>query len=499
MSEVGKASADADRCADRTYHADVVVAGSGNGGLSAAIAAAERGASVIVLEIDVVSGGSSAWSGGGIHIGHAATYDEYLRNTRGMHEPRFSKTYFDQFSEYTGWLERIGAAIRRDPAPALTVRMGREYDKPSQPQARTYFDSLEDILKSLSGRILFRHRAVRILTDDAGAIIGLRARQWSSSPSDAAGETVDILAPRVVLATGGFQNNKEMCGRFIGTDADLATAMCTPFHRGDGLVMAQEAGAALSPSMNGIYGSYMSAYPAAKPMEDREAWVRRDESSKTDLFNLLCFTVPPGWIAVNSDGRRYIDEAEPYYRIAQATVRQPRAFGLMLFDRAMFDEVADQVILTPGSGLTERQKFTVRERLEGASLMAADSLEALADRLAAPGPHMANRANLLATLAEIADTADRGTGALAVAKTQPRKLTAPPFYAWPFTAGIVFTMGGVAIDADARVLDQEGRPIAGLYAAPPCAGGVFREYYAGAIGCAGVFGRIAGYGAASRA
>lgn len=499
MSEAGRGPADVDRCADRTYHAEVVVAGSGNGGLSAAIAAAERGAVVIVLEIDVVSGGSSAWSGGGIHIGHAVTYDDYLRNTRGMHEPHFSKTYFHQFSEYTNWLERIGAAIRRDPAPALTIRMGRDHDKPSQPQARTYFDSLEYILKRLGGRILFQHRASKVLVDDAGAILGLRAQRWASSPSEDSGEVVDILAPRVVLATGGFQNNKEMCNRFIGTDADLATAMCTPFHRGDGIVMAQKLGAALSPSMNGIYGSYMSAYPAAKPIEDSEAWVRRDEENKTELFNLLCFTVPPGWIAVNSEGRRYIDEAEPYYRIAQATVRQPRAFGIMLFDRAMFDEVADQVILTPGSGLTEREKFTVRERLEGASLICADSLDALTERLAAPGPIMTNRANLLVTLADMADAAESGSGSCVVAKTHLRRLTTPPFYAWPFTAGIVFTMGGVAIDSDARVLDQEGRPIAGLYAAPPCAGGVFHEYYAGAIGSAGVFGRIAGYGAAARA
>jgi succinate dehydrogenase/fumarate reductase flavoprotein subunit len=78
------------------------------------------------------------------------------------------------------------------------------------------------------------------------------------------------------------------------------------------------------------------------------------------------------------------------------------------------------------------------------------------------------------------------------------KLQTPPFYAWPFTAGVVYTMGGLAINTSAQVLDQQRIPIPGLYASPPCAGGVFRDYYAGSIGSAGVFGWIAGQHAAAK-
>ncbi len=115
---------------------DVVVAGSGNGGMSAAIAAAQAGARALVVEIDAVIGGSSAMSAGGIHIGGATTYEEYLEVTHGMHDPAFSRIYFDSFVAYVAWLKQIGAAIWTYPPPALNVNMGSDPDGPSQPQCR---------------------------------------------------------------------------------------------------------------------------------------------------------------------------------------------------------------------------------------------------------------------------------------------------------------------------------------------------------------------------
>ena len=108
------------------------------------------------------------------------------------------------------------------------------------------------------------------MTDGNGAIIGLRAQSWRSSPLETDGRTVNIKAPKIVLSTGGFQNNKEMCTKYLGADADLIAAVGSPYNRGEGMVLAQELGASLSGSMGHIYGGYMSAYPARRPMESPE-------------------------------------------------------------------------------------------------------------------------------------------------------------------------------------------------------------------------------------
>jgi len=136
------------------YDVDVVVAGSGNGGMSAAIAAAEGGARTLLVEIDSVTGGSSAMSGGGIAIGGATSYEDYLQLTHGMHDAPFSKAYFDGFLKYAAWLKQIGAAVSPCAPPALNLWIGSNPEAASEPQCREYFNSLETIFRSFSGELL---------------------------------------------------------------------------------------------------------------------------------------------------------------------------------------------------------------------------------------------------------------------------------------------------------------------------------------------------------
>lgn len=480
------------------YEVDVLVAGSGNGGMSAAVAAARTGASTLVIEIDSATGGSSAMSGGGIRIGGANSYEEYLEVTHGMHDPAFSRAYFDGYLEYTAWLKSIGAAVRPGTQPGIDIWMGTTPGAPSEPQCREYFDSMERLFADAGGTLLLKTRARKILTDERGSIVGLTARRWTTSPDEEDGQIINIKARNIILSMGGFQNNKELCTRYISPEADMISAVGSPYHRGEGMILGQEVGAGLSKSMSGIYGSYMSAFPARRPMENITQWRQATDADKTDLFNLLFFNTPPGFIAVNLNGKRYVDEGEIRYRVAQATARQPRATGVMIFDEAMYSEIVDLRMPEPGTGASEGEKFATRERLEGEVLFKFDSIEALADHFGKVGPNQIYRANLLKTIEENNRAADAGDPNLEFYRSELRKIATPPFYAWPFTAGVVYTMGGLAINTTAQVLDQQGLPIPGLYASPPCAGGVFRDYYAGSIASAGTFGWIAGNHAAKR-
>jgi tricarballylate dehydrogenase len=80
-------------------------------------------------------------------------------------------------------------------------------------------------------------------------------------------------------------------------------------------------------------------------------------------------------------------------------------------------------------------------------------------------------------------------------------LDKPPFEAYAVTCGLTFTFGGLKIDNDARVIDTEGEPIRGLYAAGELVGGLFYFNYPGGTGLmsGSVFGKIAGTSAGKAA
>jgi succinate dehydrogenase/fumarate reductase flavoprotein subunit len=125
-------------------------------------------------------------------------------------------------------------------------------------------------------------------------------------------------------------------------------------------------------------------------------------------------------------------------------------------------------------------------------------VEALADGLAAMG---VDRAGFLATIDAFGRAMAAGTGAdLPI----PRRgstfgLVEPPFRALAVRPGITFTLGGIDVDADLRVLDDGGRPIPGLYAAGADAGGTFDRGYMGGLVLGLVQGRAAGRAAAALA
>lgn len=206
---------------DRDRQVDVVVVGSGNGGLSAAVAAARAGASVVVVEISGAIGGSSSWSGGGLHVWGVKTYEEYLAFSEGLHDPVLGKVFFENFTRYSPWLQEIGAAVTKSPFlpdGKYDLHMGRDVTGPPYaPHCREYFDSLGEILEAAGGSILLNTKAVKLHTDEQGAVTGLRVR----GPE----EVLDIGVGSVVLACGGFQNNPELRVRYLGADADLATIL----------------------------------------------------------------------------------------------------------------------------------------------------------------------------------------------------------------------------------------------------------------------------------
>ena len=477
------------------YETDIVVAGSGNGGLSAAIAAAEEGAKVIVVEVSSTTGGGSAYSGGFIHCVGIGTYDDYLKWTDGMHDPVLGRVYFENWVKYSSWLGEIDAYVS-PPYQSYDRMMGK--GEPWPERCRLYFDSLERIFEEAGGTLLLNTAATKILTGDEGEVLGLRAKGPEGM--------LDIKAKAVILATGGFQGNSEFRQKFYGPYGDLASVYGVPYHTGAGMVMAQEVGASLSDCMAHFAAVSSPAHPFGHFHEDAEEYEKRPYTvaGKGELANLF-FVVPREHIYVNLAGERFVDEGERSYRIEQGIMRQFEAKAFSIFDDAIWSKRKDELTWTGVSTAKDTLDTCVRW---GATLVTADTMDEFANKLAELRVH---KANFLKTIEEYNAALDAGTTAeLQVARTGqladvetpvPQagdlvKIETPPFYAFPVTPWVYSCAGGVAINKDAQVLDIDKRPIAGLYAVPPTAGGIMREVYTGGIATAGTFGWIAGKHAA---
>jgi tricarballylate dehydrogenase len=199
-------------------------------------------------------------------------------------------------------------------------------------------------------------------------------------------------------------------------------------------------------------------------------------------------------IFVNANGKRFVDEgadlrALTYAKYGRAVMEQPGSAAWQIFDAKTVPLLSD-----------DYQSPSVMP-------IRANTLEELAANLSG-----VNGAAFLATVNEYNRAVrndvphdpsrkdGRGTVGLAIPKSNwATTIDRAPFEAHPVSFGITFTFGGVRIDERCRVLDAEGAPIPGLFAAGEMVGGLFYFNYPGGSGLvsAAVFGRAAGRAAAS--
>ncbi|MDY7104111.1 MAG: FAD-dependent tricarballylate dehydrogenase TcuA [Actinomycetota bacterium] len=491
---------------DTADDVDVVVVGGGNAGFCAAHAARERGARVLVLEKapEDEAGGNSYYTAGAFRVVHHGA--EALRPVLDDATlARLADTDLAPYTaaEFTADMERLTGG-RCD--PAMTRRL---------------VDDSEDLVpwlaaKGIRWRLMYERQAYRSgdrwvfwgglalgtvdggkglvadhvaaaastgvdvrygaactgLRRDGGAVVGVRYR-------DEGGAEHEVRARAVVLAAGGFESDPSRRARHLGPRWDGAIVRGTPHNTGEVLDLAIGAGAA----RGGDWASCHSvAWDAGGPPQggDRHLTNQRTRQSY------------PLGIVVNRDGERFLDEGADfrnytYAKYGAEILAQPGGIAFQLFDA------------------TTRPLLRVEEyESEPITMAEADTLAALARALGIDPDGLERTVS--AFNASIVDAPfDPAIKDGRAARVEPPKsnwanpLAAPPFYGYAVRCGITFTFGGVAIDDDARVVDDAGRPIPGLYAAGELAGGLFSGNYPGGSGltAGGVFGRRAGAHAGS--
>ncbi|MEP9377368.1 FAD-dependent oxidoreductase [Aquabacter sp. CN5-332] len=450
---------------------DLVVVGGGMAGLVAAVHGAELGLKVAVLEKGATDRYpcNTRMSGGIIHIAYndvkAPGIDiaGIVKARRPDVDPALADALGDGCSPFIDWLRAHGARfVRPGPAwqnwtlaPPRAITAGIDY------LGRGPDILLRDLgqrLAQLGGTLLLETRVTRLRVAD-GRVIGVEAEGPEGK--------VTITAKATAICDGGFQADLDTVRQHISAMPERLKQRGAGTAMGDGMRMAVEIGAAVS-ELSPFYGHLLSR----DALTNDKLWPYPEVDA-----------IGQAGILVGPDGRRFVDEGNAGVYLANAVARRPDPLSTtLIFDHAVWETAGRAARIPPNPLLAKA----------GATIHRADTVAAVAALAGLPAETLSE------TVAAYNAAADAGTAAQAALDTRrtvgaygAAALKTGPFYAMPLCAGVTYTMGGLRIDADARVLKADGAAIPGLYAAGASTGGIEggdRSVYMGGLAKAGVFG-----------
>jgi fumarate reductase flavoprotein subunit len=446
--------------------ADVIVVGSGAAGLMAAVEAADAGASVIVVESEPQTGGSTRLSGAYVALCETALQPgskaEFLEDLLHSHhddcQEDLSRLYVEEAPATWRRLDELGIRfVRTFQFAHMSKPWAHELSGDDMGGGAEIVTRLEAAARERGVRIMTSTRVRRLTTKD-GRVTGVLAERDGVEAAFAARRGV-------ILATGGFTRNAELIRNFGRPGADRMLALTGQGSRGDGLLMGMSLGAGIS---------YMTAGVAPTSPSD-------------PATGKGCMVLYAGAIALNRAGKRFCRESDLYIDTCWAALAQPDGAFVQVYDRAMREAYADTMM---GKVLT------------GFEEIEAPTLEELAGRLV---PHGFDAAGVLAAVARynggVAKGADPDFGRTNLVGTsgERRPIGNGPFYAALCMAGTTHFNGGLTVDTQMRVRDVFGDPIPGLHAAGETTGGFHGAGYMSGtfVGMALIFGRVAGRTAAA--
>ncbi len=474
---------------------DVIVIGSGIAGLSAAIAAQENGAKVCLVDRATAAeaGGNTRHTGSYIRMKSvnevSDDFEEHFAANAGGYldpllmadvarapedwppmlkalsfvDPNVVSTLADKAPETLNWLTGFGVQFFKLDVPFPTS------DQPRIVPSGGGLAMVEALTKTFTekgGEIRYETVAKSLMQDDEGRVCGIQAQGRGH-------RKLALRATAVVIASGGFQGNAEMLTRYLGPRALNLRAMSVGGHynKGEGIRMALDIGAAAC----GDFGSYH-----ASPMDPR-----------SNRAGPSIYVYPYG-VLVNKEGQRFVDEGpgatdETYESVTRRIFAQTGGIAWVILDARLSD--------VPNLAVAIRTEQPAIEAPTLAQLAAkleipADMLErTVAEYNAACQKDGKFDAKIVDGLSTQGVNPPKSNWA--------RPVDQGPFKAYPIISSIVFTFGGLKTDSMARVLNTEGDPIPGLYAAGE-AQGLYYGNYTGATSVlkGAVFGRIAGQDAA---
>ena len=393
------------------------------------------------------------------------------------------------------WFARL-----RPPLPAHMVLGGMMVDRADIAHLLAPLDSLQSCWHVM--RILLRHgrdrlthsRGLRLCGGNAlaGMLLaslrdrgvapecGSRLMAIETAEGRVTGARVEIggvehvigAARGIVLATGGTAASAEWRARLLGP-AIRSVGLAPPANVGDGAAAAMAIGAAFDADHRSPYFWFPSS-------------VRHRADGTTQVWpHLTMERARPGLIAVDSSGRRFTNEAGSYQDFTLAMIERseavPQRYWLVCDSRH---------VARYGFGFARPRVNRLARLVHEGAIVSGTTLSDLAGLIGVDPQHLARTVAKHNAAAELGEDRAFGKGANAYnrfngdAAVVPNPCLAPiqsaPFYAVEVHAGAMSSSAGLATDIRARVLDERGVPIAGLYACGADMSSVMRGNYPGA-------------------
>ncbi len=447
---------------EKTYDTEVVVVGGGAAGLSAALEAANNGAKVILVEKLAMTGGSTARSGGkilaagtDIQKSHEIEDDADLYYNHLMSvgenkvDPVKTRLIADNSLADFNWLVENGVEFSKN------IEQLHEKYRPirghfvSAQDGKVEQDGhgwaitqpLEKMAKEKGVEILLETPAKKLIVDNEGTVTGIECE-------DAKGNKIIINATAVILATGGYDFNKELLEEYAPLVKPVYSTVA-PGNVGDGLIMARDVGAKIQ-SGGGAVLLYL---------------------------DLAVGVGEVGGLYVDTTGSRFMDETDFWFTRTKK-----------LMDRNQLG----MFYITDAKGNSDRFDALVKD----GKMVEGSTIEELAGKL--------GMTELISTVERYNELGKKGVDEDFNKNSEYMKVVDEgPFYAIAFAPITSGTFGGPITNEKGQVVAEKGGIIKGLYAAGEVANGdLFYQEYPGSGSsistCVGM-GRIAGRVAAEEA
>lgn len=441
---------------------DIAVVGAGACGLAAALTAAEAGAKVTLFEKQKSPGGTSNFFTGTFAVESRMQREKFIMYTRDE--------AFQAIMEYTHWKAngRLVRAIVNESAATIDWLIGEGVEISEVITNMPYTQPTYHLVKGRGAAavltLITRARELGVdirlgvpvtgLLKEGGKICGLIAEEN--------GEELEVAASAVIIASGGYANNKEWIRKYHGFELGVNLI---PFGNvdklGDGIRMAWEAGA------------------AAEGMNALEIIANGPVGAEFDMLNDLEVAASQPDLWVDPKGRRFTDEGICFYDTSGGNVnaRFPEGYTFRVLDDSIIGRLETYGIekegameRKPGARLMEIHKVLDAALERGSTeVFAGNSVEELAVKMGA------DPSVLRSTVDTYNACCARGhDDEFAKKPKYLRPLAGPKFYAVRARTLMLGTKGGIRVSEKLEAVDKKDNPIKGLYAGGFDAGGSTR-------------------------
>lgn len=449
---------------------DVIVIGAGGAGLAAAIEAKMDGADVLVLEKMPIAGGNTLISGAeyaapgnwiqekeGIEDNPALMVEDTLEGGDHINDRDLVTVVAENALEDAKWLRDEVGVIWEDELMFFGGHSVKRSLIPLGASGREIIKKQVAKAEELEIPIYLETKAEELIMED-GKVVGVKAESNDKSYTLTAKNGV-------IMASGGFGSNVDMRVKYNPEIDDKILSTNTVGSTGDGITMGEEVKADL------VGMEWIQTYPICDPLTGTLLYF--------DDARLYGHTV-----IVNKEGERFVEELGRRDEMSMAIKAQTGSVCYEIIDENGFVE----------SKLAENHGPEIDYLYENDLLVKADTLEEAAEMFDL------NVEETVASVERYNTYVEDGEDPEFNKRSLPSKVEKGPFYILKAAPAVHHTMGGLKINTNAEVVDEDGNVIEGLYAAGEVTGGIHGKNRLGSNALADiiVFGRVAGRNAASK-